>query len=99
MSTAPPTAAANAAAPQAPSNPLLDFSGTELLAAYQRRDFDDMSRRFLAVLNHLKDVTYEQLDPATAQALNSFTKHFLYFMTQLVAADSSKAALLAEGKV
>ena len=75
MSTAPPASAAvaDAAAPQAPTNPLLDFSGTELLAAYQRRDFADMSRRFLAVLNHLKDVTYEHLDPATAQALNSFT--------------------------
>ncbi len=103
MSTAPPAsaAAADAAAPQAPSNPLLGFSGTELLAAYQRRDFDDMSRRFLAVLNHLKDVTYEHLDPATAQALNSFTKHFLYFMTQedFEPSDADLAAFIARNAV
>ena len=103
MSTAPPAsaAAADAAAPQAPTNPLLDFSGTELLAAYQRRDFADMSRLFLAVLNHLKDVTYEHLDPATAQALNSFTKHFLYFMTQedFEPSDADLAAFIARNAV
>ena len=60
-----------------------------------------MSRRFLAVLNHLKDVTYEQLDPATAQALNSFTKHFLYFMTQedFEPSDADLAAFIARNAV
>ena len=38
--------------PVSPSNPLLDFSERELLAAYQQGDYADMSRRFLAVLNH-----------------------------------------------
>jgi len=50
---------ATPAAPPAPSNPLLDFSAADLFAAYQRGDYADMSRRFLAVLNHLKDMPGE----------------------------------------
>jgi hypothetical protein len=92
---------ATPAAPPAPSNPLLDFSAADLFAAYQRGDYADMSRRFLAVLNHLKDTTYERLDAKTTHALHVFAKHFFFFMTQedFAPADADLAELVARNAV
>jgi hypothetical protein len=92
---------AASAAPPAPSNPLLDFSGPDLLAAYQRGDYAEMSRRFLAVLNHLKDTTYERLDAKTTHALHVFAKHFFFFMTQedFAPSDAELAELIARNAV
>lgn len=81
----PITAAAEAPvkdAAAAPSNPLLDFSEKELHKQYREGSFDKMSEQFLAVLDHLRNITYYALDIPTKHALNSFVKHFLYFMSQ-----------------
>lgn len=90
-----------AAAPPAASNPLLEFSSSELQAAYRRGDHADMSRRFLAVLNHLKDTTYERLDVKTNHALHVFAKQFFYFMTQedFAPSDTDLAELIARNAV
>lgn len=92
---------ATPAAPPAPSNPLLDFSAADLLAAYQRGDYADMSRRLLAVLNHLKDTTYERLDAKTTHALHVFAKHLFFFMTQedFAPADADLAEFVARNAV
>ncbi|MFM7291619.1 MAG: hypothetical protein ACKO6B_10335 [Planctomycetia bacterium] len=65
-----------------PTNPLLAFSGEALHKAYRDRDFDAMSRQFLAVIDHFRSVTYYAMDVPTKHALNSFVKQFLYFLSQ-----------------
>jgi len=65
-----------------PANPLLEFSEAELHKAYREQAFDRMSEQFLAVIDHLRNITYYALDIPTKHALNSFVKHFLYFLTQ-----------------
>jgi hypothetical protein len=80
------TAAASASPPAqeapAPANPLSAFSADDLHKAYRDRDFDAMSRQFLAVIDHFRSVTYYAMDVPTKHALNSFVKHFLYFLSQ-----------------
>ena len=78
-------ASANAAvgeAPKPPENPLLTFSEAELHKAYREGAYDQMSEQFLAVIDHLRNVTYYAVDIPTKHALNSFVKHFLYFLSQ-----------------
>ena len=65
-----------------PANPLLDFSIDKLHEAYREQAYDRMSEQFLAVLDHLRNVTYYALDIPTKHALNSFVKHLLYFLSQ-----------------
>jgi hypothetical protein len=67
---------------QAPANPLLEFSEAELHKAYREQAFDRMSEQFLAVIDHLRNITYYAVDIPTKHALNSFVKHFLYFLSQ-----------------
>jgi hypothetical protein len=66
----------------APPNPLLAFSEESLHAAYRERAYDRMSEQFLAVIDHLRNVTYYAMDVPTKHALNSFVKQFLYFLSQ-----------------
>jgi len=72
--------------PDAPvANPLpvlLDFSAQDLITSYLQRDYDAMSRQLLAVLDYLRDTTFQSLDARTVHALNAFAKHFFYFFTQ-----------------
>jgi hypothetical protein len=80
-----PAEVSNAAPPEmaaAPPNPLLAFSEESLHAAYRERAYDRMSEQFLAVIDHLRSVTYYAMDVPTKHALNSFVKHFLYFLSQ-----------------
>ena len=84
MTTAaePVAAAAGTPAPEptkTPSNPLLDFSIEKLHEAYREQAYDRMSEQFLAVLDHLRNITYYALDIPTKHALNSFLKHACYF--------------------
>ena len=65
-----------------PPNPLLAFSEADLHTAYREQAYDRMSEQFLAVIDHLRNITYYALDIPTKHALNSFVKHFLYFLTQ-----------------
>jgi len=74
---APPPAAA-----EKPANPLQAFSPDALHAAYREQAYDRMSEQFLAVIDHFRNVTYYALDVPTRHALNSFVKHFLYFLSQ-----------------
>ena len=73
--------AVETAAPAA-ANPLLAFSEAELHKAYREQAYDRMSEQFLAVIDHLRNITYYALDIPTKHALNSFVKHFLYFLSQ-----------------
>jgi hypothetical protein len=90
----------DATAPAKPS-PLLAFDGEALFRAYHDRDFAGMSRQFLAVLDHLREHTYEQPDAATRHALNAFAKHFFYFFTQedFVPTDADLAVFIARNAV
>lgn len=65
-----------------PANPLLTFSVEALHAAYQKQDYDQMSEQFLAVIDHCRNITFYMLDLLTQQALNTFVKQFLYFLSQ-----------------
>ncbi len=65
-----------------PTNPLLAFSVEALHRAYQKQDFDQMSEQFLAVIDHCRNITYYILDAPTKQALNTFVKQLLYFLSQ-----------------
>jgi hypothetical protein len=80
----PAAAKAPAAPPKAPaqSNALLDFSSADLHAAYREQAFDKMCDQFLVVIDHFRNTTYYGLDVPTKHALNSFVKHFLYFLSQ-----------------
>ncbi|MFM8893767.1 MAG: hypothetical protein ACKOTB_19545 [Planctomycetia bacterium] len=71
-----------AAALPAAANPLEAFDAAALHDDYRRHDFDAMSRRFLEVLEHLRSVTYYAIDKPTTHLLNTFVKHFLYFLSQ-----------------
>ena len=90
MTSSAPDAAASAEAakpatlgsPAAAVNPLQAFSEEALHKAYRDRNFDAMSEQFLTVIDHLRNVTYYALDIPTKQALNSFVKHLLYFLSQ-----------------
>ena len=64
------------------SNPLLDFDANQLVRLYQEGAHEQMAAQFLAVLMHLRDVTYYNLEESNSTALNAFVKQFLYFMTQ-----------------
>jgi len=78
-----PDNASLAAGPAAPpANPLLAFSADALHQAYREQAYDRMSEQFLAVIDHLRNVTYYALDIPTKHALDSFVKHFLYFFSQ-----------------
>lgn len=68
-------------APAAP-NPLLAFSEESLHKSYREGAYDVMSEQFLAVIDHLRQVTYYAVDIPTKHALNSFVKHLLYFLSQ-----------------
>jgi len=70
------------AALPAAANPLEAFDAAALHDDYRRHDFDAMSRRFLEVLEHLRSVTYYAIDKPTTHLLNTFVKHFLYFLSQ-----------------
>lgn len=85
----------------APVNPVHAFDGDLLLAAYRDRDFAAMTQMFMAVLDHLREHTYEAADFATIHALNSFAKHFLYFFTQedFVPTDADLAVFIARNAV
>ena len=65
-----------------PSSPLLDFNATKLVQHYHAAEYEYMAAQFLAVLIHLRDTTYYQLEEANHAALNHFVKQFLYFMSQ-----------------
>ena len=65
-----------------PTNPLSAFSPDAIHDAYRRQDYDTMSEQFLAVINHCRNITYYAVDLPTKQALNSFVKHLLYFLSQ-----------------
>jgi len=67
---------------KAPANPLLEFSEEELHKAYREQAYDRMAEQFLAVIDHLRNITYYALDIPTKHSLNSFVKHFLYFLSQ-----------------
>ena len=88
MSQASPTADATAEATAEPAAPakktdaLRDFSPAALHAAYRDSDYGQMCEQFLAVIGHFRGVTYYALDKSTQHALNSFVKHFLYFLSQ-----------------
>ncbi len=81
-----PQAVAGGAGPTAnlsvPSSPLLNFDANQLQQHYRAGEFEMMAAQFLAVLTHLRDVTYYHTDEANYAALNNFVKHFLYYMTQ-----------------
>jgi hypothetical protein len=66
----------------AAANPLLTFSEESLHKAYREGAYDVMSEQFLAVIDHLRNVTYYAVDIPTKHALNSFVKHLLYFLSQ-----------------
>ena len=66
----------------AETNPLLAFSEESLHKSYREGAYDVMSEQFLAVIDHLRNVTYYAVDIPTKHALNSFVKHFLYFLSQ-----------------
>ena len=72
----------SAPAAEPATNPLLNFSPDALHAAYREQAYDRMSEQFLAVIDHFRSVTYYAMDVPTRHALNSFVKHFLYFLTQ-----------------
>jgi hypothetical protein len=96
-----PTVAPAAAPPAAAVNPLLSFDADALFTAYRDRDFAAMSRQFLAVLDHLREHTYENPDAATLHALNSFAKYFLFFFTQedFVPTDADLAVFISRNAV
>lgn len=98
----PETAVAPPASPPATAaNPLLSFDADALFTAYRERDFAAMSRQFLAVLDHLREHTYENPDAATLHALNSFAKYFLFFFTQedFVPTDADLAVFISRNAV
>ena len=55
-----------------PSSPLLDFNATKLVQHYHAAEYEYMAAQFLAVLMHLRDTTYYQLEEANHAALNHF---------------------------
>ena len=65
-----------------PSSPLLDFDAQRLMQHYHAAEYEHMAAQFLAVLMHLRDTTYYQIEEANHAAINNFVKHFLYFMSQ-----------------
>ena len=65
-----------------PSSPLLNFDANTLQQHYRAGEHEMMAAQFLAVLTHLRDVTYYHTDEANYAALNNFVKHFLYYMSQ-----------------
>ena len=67
-----------------PSSPLLDFDAKQLMQHFHAGEYELMAAQFLAVLIHLRDTTYYQIEEANHAALNKFVKHFLYFMSQEV---------------
>jgi len=82
-------------------NPLVDFSPAAVYAAYRDGNHERMSEQFLAVLDHLRNVTYCRLDPPTEHALNTFVKHFLHFMSQedFILPDAHAARLIDHNAV
>ncbi len=66
----------------AATNPLLAFDARRVEEQYRSRDFDGMCEQFLAVLIHLREVTYYHTDDTTYLAVNTFVKNFLFYMSQ-----------------
>ncbi len=83
------------------ANPLLSFDSEALFKAYHDRDYAAMSKQFLGVLDHLRQQTFESLDPPSLHALNSFAKYFFFFMTQedFVPGDADLAGFIARNAV
>jgi hypothetical protein len=52
------------------------------MALYVRRQFDELSERFLEVLRHFRDSTYHTLDGQGQRFINEFVKHFHTLFTQ-----------------
>lgn len=58
------------------------FNSRELIELYAARRFDDLSEKFLAVLDHFEKATYAVWSPQQQHYVNGFVKHFLYLFTQ-----------------
>jgi len=63
-------------------SPLLNFDEARLVQHYHAGEYTQMAAEFLAVLTHLRDVTYYHLEEENHAAINCFVKQFLYYMSQ-----------------
>jgi predicted O-linked N-acetylglucosamine transferase (SPINDLY family) len=63
-----------------PDNPQINH--TELLKLYLSQEYDQLSEKFIQVLEHFENKTYFNLDSNAQYFLNAFLKNFLYLFTQ-----------------
>ena len=64
------------------ASPLLAFNAAAAERACHAGRHDEAAERFLAVLDHLRTVTYYRLDASTEQALDVFVELFLHAMSR-----------------
>ncbi len=76
--------------------PLTAFDPGAIEVALQAGDHDDAGRRFITVLDHLRQTTFTRLDAATQQALDVFVESFLHTMVrpEVVFADALALRLI-----
>ncbi|MBD0390762.1 MAG: hypothetical protein ICV54_30785, partial [Nostoc sp. C3-bin3] len=63
-----------------PDNPQINH--TELLKLYLSQEYDQLSEKFIQVLEHFENKTYFNLDSNAQYFINAFLKNFLYLFTQ-----------------
>lgn len=64
------------------TNPLMAFDAGGIEDALRAGSHDAVARRFLEVLEHLRQVTYCRLDAATQHALDTFVESFLHTLVR-----------------
>lgn len=69
------------AAPAAPKEKP-SFDPRNLMEIYLRRQYDELSEKFLSILGHFHDTTYFSVDEQTQYFINAFVKQFLNLFTQ-----------------
>ncbi len=63
-----------------PNNP--QINPRDLFQLYLNQDYDQLSERFLRVLEHFENKTYFSLSPVAQYFINAFVKHFLHLFVQ-----------------
>src|SRR5262249_42792684 len=72
-----------APAPGAPSIPeILQFEPRDFFELYARREYDELSRRFVTILAHFEQTSYGALGDRMQYLVSAFVKVFLDLFTQ-----------------
>src|SRR6516164_3787946 len=80
MSNLPEAAAPAAGSPGAAAAPTIN--PRELIGLYTAGRYDELSQKFLELLDHFETTVYAVLSPPAQYFVNAFVKNFLHLFTQ-----------------